>query len=116
MGDHPHGREGLMGKWAHMAKMNPYGKKRTEFEKMTPDGKKSVGSPDLKLSEMRICPLPRAKREPKKMRLVHQLRRAKREAENEKFVHELQRKKTRLSYYQELNKKLTTGDLFTERT
>ena len=52
MGDHPHGREGLMGKWAHMAKMNPYGKKRTEFEKMTPDGKKY-------LSAVRILSYPR---------------------------------------------------------
>ena len=44
MGDRPHGRGGLMGKWAHMAKMNPDGKKRTEFEKMTPDGKKYLSA------------------------------------------------------------------------
>ena len=50
--DRPHGRGGLMGRWAHMAKMNPYGKKRTEFEKMTPDGKKY-------LSAVRILSYPR---------------------------------------------------------
>ena len=52
MGDRPHGRGSLMGKWAHIAKMNPYGKKRTEFEKMTPDGKKY-------LSAVRILSYPR---------------------------------------------------------
>ena len=38
MGDCPHGRVGRMGKWAHIGKMNPDGKKRTKIEKRTKMG------------------------------------------------------------------------------
>ena len=93
MGERPHGRAhrwetakienrpfGRTPTWERGSdgKMGPHGKNEPiwgETDRVCKNDptweKVSVGSPDRKLSKMRICPLPRAKREPKKMRLVH---------------------------------------------